>query len=106
MLNPCQRLRPFVQRQTQVGDILETIGTVELHDAGTERLTIDPGSNQSKSPPIRDPPLSGYIPADRIAPVVIPQSPDSLRATGMLETLLNSYESPLPAVAYTKRPKD
>jgi 4-hydroxyphenylacetate 3-monooxygenase len=28
------------------------------------------------------------------------------RATGMLETLLNSYESPVPAVAYAEPPKD
>jgi hypothetical protein len=40
LLNPRQQLVPFVQRQTQVGDILKTIGTVELNDAGTAVRSI------------------------------------------------------------------
>jgi hypothetical protein len=57
LLDPRQRLLPFGQCQTQVGDIIKTIASVELHDVEADRLTIDPGSSQ---PPetlrIRDPP--------------------------------------------------
>jgi hypothetical protein len=51
LLNARKQLLSFGQCQTQVGDILKTIGPVELLDVDSGLLTIDPGSNQPQNPP-------------------------------------------------------
>jgi len=70
LLNLCQQLLPFGERQTQRGDIVKAIGPVESHEVETWRLTIDLSSNQPQNPPHSGTPRQH--PDDRIALVVIP----------------------------------
>ena len=79
LLNERQQLLPFGQCQTQVGDIAETIGPIELHDVHADRWAIDPGSSQPRYTPHprsprrrragrsyrsrRHPPISGQSPS-------------------------------------------
>jgi hypothetical protein len=51
LLHARQQLLAFGQCQTQVGDILKTTRSVELHDVDTDRLTIDSASNQLQNQP-------------------------------------------------------
>ena len=50
LLNTRQKLLRFGQRQTQMADIAKTIRSVDLHDVGTARLTIDIRFDQPQNP--------------------------------------------------------
>src|ERR1700749_3565799 len=51
LLDERQQLLRFGKCQTQVGDLLKTIGSIELDDVHADRWVIDPGSNQPQNPP-------------------------------------------------------
>jgi hypothetical protein len=51
LLNVRKKLLPFRKCQTQVCDILKTIGSIEFHDVHADRWAIDPGLNQPQNPP-------------------------------------------------------
>ena len=47
LLNFRQQQLRFVQRQTQIGDLIKTIGPADRHHVETPGLTINPDSNQT-----------------------------------------------------------
>ena len=50
LLNSHQQLLRFGQRDTQVGNITETIRPADRHHVETPGLTIDPHPNQAQCP--------------------------------------------------------
>ena len=50
LLEACQQLLPFGQGQTQIGDIAEIIGPIDLHDVRALPLTFSPGFHQPHNP--------------------------------------------------------
>jgi hypothetical protein len=47
LLNLRQQQLRFCQRQTQIGDLTQTIRPADQHHVETSRLTIRPGPNQT-----------------------------------------------------------
>jgi hypothetical protein len=50
LLNARQQPLPFGQRQTQVGNIANTIRPADFHYVETLGLAVDAGSNQTQNP--------------------------------------------------------
>jgi hypothetical protein len=50
LLNLHQQLLGFGQRQTQVGDVANTIRPVDRHHVETSRLTVNPRPDQTQRP--------------------------------------------------------
>ena len=49
-LDACQQQLPFGQRQTQIGDIAEIIGPVNLHDVRAMPVALSPDFHQPQNP--------------------------------------------------------